>query len=191
MDSLDFSEDKTNGGENVGSHDLQSLVDKTSLGSRTSDGMYEVRDWEFASKAKRASQDADDDETDDVIARALRGSGLGSDEGKEKKEEKAAGSLGALGSMFARLTGSKTLTDADLKPVLEAMKQHLMKKNVAKDIAEKVCEGVGEGLIGQKVGGFQSEFSGRIVTPYANRRYSHKRCRPPRVVDYPHPDSHT
>jgi hypothetical protein len=36
------------------------------------------------------------------------------------------------------------------------MKQHLMKKNVAKDISEKVCEGVGEGLVGKKVGSFQS-----------------------------------
>lgn len=41
--------------------------------------------------------------------------------------------------------------------MLEAMKQHLMKKNVAKDIAEKVCEGVGEGLVGRKVGGWQSK----------------------------------
>ena len=48
------------------------------------------------------------------------------------------------------------LTEEDLKPVLEGMKQHLMKKNVAKEIAEKVCEGVGESLVGKKVGGFQS-----------------------------------
>jgi len=75
--------------------------------------------------------------------------------GGEKEKEKS-GSLGALGSIFARLTGSKVLTDADLKPVLDAMKQHLMKKNVAMDIAEKVCEGVGEGLVGKKVGGFQT-----------------------------------
>lgn len=49
--------------------------------------------------------------------------------------------------------------------MLEAMKQHLMKKNVAKDIAEKVCEGVGEGLVGKKVGGWQSMFP-----PYSSRQ---------------------
>jgi signal recognition particle receptor subunit alpha len=49
------------------------------------------------------------------------------------------------------------LTEADLKPVLDGMKQHLMKKNVAKEIADRVCEGVGESLIGKKVGSFQSE----------------------------------
>ncbi|KAJ7833634.1 hypothetical protein B0H14DRAFT_3462614 [Mycena olivaceomarginata] len=44
----------------------------------------------------------------------------------------------ALGSLFSRLTGSKVLTEKDLKPVLEGMKQHLMQKNVAMDIADKI-----------------------------------------------------
>jgi signal recognition particle GTPase len=69
------------------------------------------------------------------------------------------GTLGALGSFFARLTGSKVLTESDLIPVLEAMKQHLMKKNVAMEIADKVCEGVGESLVGKKLGSFQSTVS--------------------------------
>lgn len=138
MASLDFSLDKANSGANGRlTLDLQSLVDEASLGTRTKDGMYEVKDWDFGPK---------DDETDNVIARALR-----SDASKQ-----STSSLGSLGSLFARLTGSKVLTEDDLKPVLEGMKQHLMKKNVAKEIADKVCEGVGEGLVGKKVGGFQS-----------------------------------
>lgn len=135
MASLDFSVDKA--GSERPTLDLQSLVDEASLGTRTKDGMYEVKDWDFGPK---------DDETNGVIARAL-----GSDASKP-----AASSLGSLGSLFARLTGSKVLTEDDLQPVLEGMKQHLMKKNVAKEIADKVCEGVGESLVGKKVGGFQS-----------------------------------
>jgi len=54
------------------------------------------------------------------------------------------------------LTGSKVITAADLEPVLNGMREHLMKKNVAKEIADKVCEGVGENLVGKKVGGFNS-----------------------------------
>lgn len=128
MASLDFSVDKITLGESegVGSHDLQALVDRASMGTRSREGMYEVKDWEF-SASKAAGEE-------------------GGDEGK----------TGVLGSIFARLTGSKVLSAADLKPVLEAMKQHLMRKNVAMDIADKVCEGVGEGLVGKKVGGFQS-----------------------------------
>jgi signal recognition particle receptor subunit alpha len=143
MASLDFSVDKEpSNGADFGSHDLQSLVDQSSLGTRTRDGMYEVRDWDF-SRDKEADADAAD-----AIAKALKPvNGKASD---------AEASLGTFGSIFARLTGSKVFTEADLKPVLDAMKQHLMKKNVAMDIADKVCEGVGESLIGKKVAGFQS-----------------------------------
>jgi signal recognition particle receptor subunit alpha len=139
MASLDFSSDKVESNGYGGSHDLQSLVDEASLGSRTKDGMYEVKDWEFSSAV------------DDEIAKAIQSKSSSSAK-KEKEEPK----LGTLGSIFARLTGGKVLTENDLKPVLEGMKQHLMKKNVAKEISEKVCEGVGEGLVGQKLGSFQS-----------------------------------
>lgn len=142
MASLDFSYDKLSDLDtHPTSSDVQALVDKSSLGTRNKDGLYEVRDLEFA-KGKTA---------DDAIARAL-------DAGSDKENKPTQGSLGTLGSLFARFTGSRVLSEDDLNPVLEGMKQHLMKKNVAKDIAEKVCEGVGESLIGKKVGGFQSEF---------------------------------
>ncbi|KAH9484160.1 Signal recognition particle receptor subunit alpha-like protein, partial [Psilocybe cubensis] len=160
MASLDFSSDKPSAGVDIGSHDLESLVDKSSLGHRTSDGLYEVKDWDF-------SRDKTANDADDAIARALKP--------LDSRTSGAEGSMGAFSSIFARLTGSKTLTQSDLKPVLDAMKQHLMKKNVAKDIAEKVCEGVGESLIGKKVGGFQTPYNAfrtalstsltRILTP--------------------------
>jgi len=144
MASLDFSYDKLSDVDSslAGSLDLQALVDKSSLGHRTQDGTYEIKDWELGIKASDA---------DDVISQALNSANNAS------SAKPSSGSLGALGSIFARLTGSKVLSEADLKPVLDAMKQHLMEKNVAKDIAEKVCEGVGESLVGKKVGGFQSE----------------------------------
>ena len=50
----------------------------------------------------------------------------------------------------------KALTPTDLAPALLAMREHLMSKNVAKEIADKVCEGVGKSLEGRKVGGFGS-----------------------------------
>ncbi|KAL1746063.1 SRP54-type protein [Schizophyllum fasciatum] len=131
MAQLDYS----GGGQaaDASSLDVKALVDEASLGTRTRDGMYEVKDWEFARDA------------DAAIASALNSKG-----------DAAGGSLGALGSLFARFTGGKAITAAELQPVLEAMKQHLMKKNVAREIADKVCEGVGESLVGKKVGGFQT-----------------------------------
>ncbi|KAL0070640.1 hypothetical protein AAF712_002483 [Marasmius tenuissimus] len=161
MASLDFSMDKPSSLNDISSHDLQALVDQASLGTRNRDGLYEVKDWEFGKGPSEI------DATDNVITRALKST--------ENKAPASSGSLGAIGSLFARLTGSKTLSEEDLKPVLEGMKQHLMKKNVAKEIADKVCEGVGETLVGKKVGSFQSTNSAvqhalstsltRILTP--------------------------
>ncbi len=140
MASLDFSVDKSiSDDNNTLPHDVQNLVNQSSFGTRTRDGFYEVKDWEF-NKEKQNSQ---------IIAQALTA--------KESVAASTSSSLGALGSLFARLTGSKILTEKDLQPVLEGMKQHLMKKNVAREISEKICESVGKGLIGKKVGGFQSD----------------------------------
>lgn len=140
MASLDFSVDKlVSDDNNAHPQDVKNLVNQSSIGTRTRDGFYEVKDWEF-DKEKQ---------TNEIIAQALTA--------KEPATSSTSGSLGALGSLFARLTGSKILTEKDLQPVLEGMKQHLMKKNVAREISEKICESVGESLIGKKVGGFQSD----------------------------------
>ena len=141
MASLDYSYDSSTSDGRAGTLDLSTLVDNGSLGTRTQDGLYEVKDWEFSTSGSKSP--------DDVIAEVLK---KGSQEPKT-----TSSSLGALGSIFARLTGSKVLTEDDLKPVLEAMKQHLMKKNVAKEISENICEDVGQSLVGKKVGGFQSK----------------------------------
>ena len=147
MASLDYSSDRPDG-KNPASPskvNVSALVDRASFGTRTADGMYEVKDWEFGEKSGKA------DEMDKFISQALDSVSL-----KEKGQASTGAFGSSFGSLFARLTGSKTLTEEDLKPVLESMKQHLMKKNVAKEIAEKVCEGAGESLVGQKVGSFQS-----------------------------------
>lgn len=155
MAELDFSTDKSDLSGTIDNdvHHLQSLIDQSSLGARTNDGLYEVKDWDLTKEK---------DGTDDAIANALK-----------PLDSKIAseGAPGTMGSIFARLTGSKVLNEADLNPVLEAMKQHLMKKNVAMEIADKVCEGVGEILVGKKIGSFQSEARSistwfRVLTPF-------------------------
>ncbi|RUS77229.1 hypothetical protein EGW08_015004 [Elysia chlorotica] len=63
---------------------------------------------------------------------------------------------GGMFSMFRNLVGSKTLTADDLQPVLEKMKDHLIAKNVAADIALKLCESVSAKLEGKVLGTFGS-----------------------------------
>lgn len=45
--------------------------------------------------------------------------------------------------------GGKTLSEADLEPVLEKLKDHLIGKNVAAEIAGKLCQSVGKKLEGK------------------------------------------
>ena len=127
---------------------LASLVDESSRGTRGKDGLYEVKDWEFLNKSGTGESDDDDD----MISRALNAAPQGSLSGQ------SAPGQGYFGGLLSRLTGGKVLTKEDLTPVLNGMKEHLMKKNVAREIADKVCESVGTGLEGKKVGGFKSMY---------------------------------
>uniref|UniRef100_A0A069DVD0 Putative signal recognition particle receptor alpha subunit n=1 Tax=Panstrongylus megistus TaxID=65343 RepID=A0A069DVD0_9HEMI len=71
---------------------------------------------------------------------------------KERKHVKSRGVF----SLFRGLVGSKNLTKEDMAPVLEKLKDHLIGKNVAADIASKLCESVAVKLEGKVVGTFES-----------------------------------
>jgi len=59
-------------------------------------------------------------------------------------------------SMFKGLVGRKNLTAADMDPVLEKLKEHLVAKNVAIEIATKLCDSVSSKLEGKVLGSFES-----------------------------------
>eukprot|EP00056_Hartaetosiga_gracilis_P008670 m.124809 g.124809 ORF g.124809 m.124809 type:complete len:622 (+) comp12964_c0_seq4:76-1941(+) len=69
-----------------------------------------------------------------------------------QQEESQSSSSGGFFGFFQRITGTADLTEENIKPVLDQMEQHLMGKNVATDVAQKLCASVGEKLIGQKKG---------------------------------------
>ncbi|EJT98456.1 P-loop containing nucleoside triphosphate hydrolase protein [Dacryopinax primogenitus] len=115
---------------------LEELVDQSSMGRRNKEGMYEVADLESPEE---------EEEGDDILLRAF---------GTSATQEKPA-QEGWFGNIVSRLTGSRMLTDQELQPVLGAMKEHLMRKNVAAEIADKVVESVGRELRGKKVTGFK------------------------------------
>lgn len=52
-------------------------------------------------------------------------------------------------SLFKNLVGGKVLTTDDLQPVLEKLKDHLIGKNVASEIAIKLCQSVETKLEGK------------------------------------------
>lgn len=177
MDSLDFSgpdgqvEPSDSGVVTPAAVDLDALVSTSAMGKVGNDGLYEVADWDTGRK-EDGSGIAREDE---ILARgrkaypALFGAaeqttGPEGDSDVVVPEPSKADS--ALSSLFSRFTGVKVLTKQDLEPVLAEMEKHLMSKNVAKDIAEKICDGVGAALVGKKLGGLTSTYAG----PHARYR---------------------
>jgi signal recognition particle receptor subunit alpha len=161
MASLDYSMDVpdiTTNGE-VDQQYLNSLLDGKSLGTLNKDGLYEIKDLDI----RDAEDNDEDDGTDDAILEAINRAshGKGSTGGSAQP---SSSSFGNIGGLFARLTGSKVLSKEDLAPVLSTMKEHLMKKNVAKEIADKICEGVGENLVGKKISGFNGLFQLNFIS---------------------------
>ncbi|XP_043487834.1 signal recognition particle receptor subunit alpha homolog isoform X2 [Polistes fuscatus] len=59
-------------------------------------------------------------------------------------------------SMFKSLVGNKSLKQEDMLPVLDKFKDHLISKNVAADIAQKLCDSVRVKLEGKVLGTFDS-----------------------------------
>uniref|UniRef100_A0AAY5EG04 SRP54-type proteins GTP-binding domain-containing protein n=1 Tax=Electrophorus electricus TaxID=8005 RepID=A0AAY5EG04_ELEEL len=64
------------------------------------------------------------------------------------------GGFGGMFGMLRGLVGSKTLSQRDMEPVLEKMKDHLIAKNVAADIASQLCDSVAKKLEGKVMGTF-------------------------------------
>jgi len=63
---------------------------------------------------------------------------------------------GGWTSMFSKLNWSKPLTKEDLEPALQKMRMHLIDKNVATPIAEKLTDSISAKLEGKVLGTFDS-----------------------------------
>ncbi|KAL8666380.1 MAG: hypothetical protein Q9168_007486 [Polycauliona sp. 1 TL-2023] len=114
-------------------------VDMAASGVRTSKGQYILKDL--------------DDEVHSILQNA-----------SQKKEESApskptgvvGSSLGAISGLFRNVIGGKVLTKQDLEKPMKGMEDLLLNKNVAREAAVRLCEGVERELIGKKTGSFES-----------------------------------
>jgi len=81
-------------------------------------------------------------------------------ESEEEENMVSSGSKSSKGggmfAMFSSLVGSKPLTREDLAPVLEKLRDNLVGKNVASEVATSLIESVSVKLEGSVVGTFQS-----------------------------------
>ena len=101
---------------------------------------------EKLSLAERSKVDEADDDFE-YDAGLLAGGGDGA-------SQKGGWFSSAVRSVGVNLTGNVALQAEDTEKALEAIKQKLMSKNVAEEVAEQVCLNVQEDLVGRKLAGF-------------------------------------
>lgn len=133
--SLDFSSTKR---EEEGPRLAMEQVDQASWGSTTSDGHFMLKDI--------------GDEMDEILRAQQK-----KDASSNKTPTGVVNSgLSTIGSLFKNVVGGKTLTKADLEKPLKGMEEHLLKKNVAREAAVRLCETLEKDLIGSKTSTFTS-----------------------------------
>ncbi|KAF2666148.1 P-loop containing nucleoside triphosphate hydrolase protein [Microthyrium microscopicum] len=130
---LDFSNPQEDGGSRA---NLEA-VDSASWGTTTADGQFMLKDI--------------GEEMNEILGAAQQ---------KNADSKKATGvvgsSLGTIGGLFRNVVGGKTLTAADLDGPLKGMEDHLLKKNVAREAAVRLCETLQQDLVGTKTSNFTS-----------------------------------
>ncbi|KAJ3008006.1 hypothetical protein HKX48_008821 [Thoreauomyces humboldtii] len=125
--SLDYSDSKL---EDAGAVPQEMIG--TGMGQRTRDGLYDASEMD----ARESDDSEDEDDAGSTTATTTRG--------------------GGIFGFFQNLTASKVLTREDLEPVMAKMREHMINKNVASDVADHLCKSVTDSLVGQKLGKFSS-----------------------------------
>ncbi|MBN3318037.1 SRPRA protein, partial [Atractosteus spatula] len=132
---LDYSKSSFNGAQ-----DGEGTLEDTSadLGVQPGTMGGDLRPVDYESSEE---EEEEEEEEEQVVSSA------------SKKSSKKGG-FGGMFSMLKGLVGSKSLTQEDMEPVLEKMRDHLIAKNVAADIASQLCESVAKKLEGKTMGTF-------------------------------------
>lgn len=133
MESLDYSAKQGPTTDEEAAAMAAQLADPSKLGTKNKDGIYEV-------------QDVDEPEDD------------GEDE-SEDESGKTKSSGGGVFSYLKSMTSQREITAETLDPVLVVMREQLVKKNVASNIADHLCQSVKSNLLGKKIGTFERKYS--------------------------------
>ncbi|KAK2804879.1 hypothetical protein FQN50_006384 [Emmonsiellopsis sp. PD_5] len=134
---LDYSAPDVNAIASNGATPAVEAVDQDSWGTKTKKGQFVLKD--LGDEVHSILQNADAAKAKASSSNGVVGYGLG-----------------AIGGLFRNIVGGKVLTKGDLEKPLKAMEEHLLKKNVAREAAVRLCDGVEQELVGKKTGSFQS-----------------------------------
>lgn len=114
-------------------------IDSQSFGTRTGKGQFVLKDL------------------DSEVHSILEGASEKKAQSSSSKSGVLGSSLGAISGLFRNVVGGKVLTKEDLAKPMRGMEEHLLNKNVAREAAVRLCEGVERELIGVKTGSFESK----------------------------------
>ncbi|RMZ90537.1 hypothetical protein DV736_g2208, partial [Chaetothyriales sp. CBS 134916] len=114
------------------------IIDATTVGTKNKKGQFVLKDL-------------DDDELDNLLQTANKDKAAVSGTGSASSSP-----FGAISGYFRNIVGGKTLTNDDLDKPLKAMEEHLISKNVARDAAIRLCDGVRAEMVGKKTAAFES-----------------------------------
>lgn len=122
-------------------------ISSESFGTRTGKGQFVLKDL--------------DNEVHSILQ--------GANEKKAQSSSAGSGvvgsSLGVISGLFRNVIGGKVLTKEELDKSMKGMEEHLLKKNVAREAAVRLCEGVERELVGVKTGSFESMLELALVFP--------------------------
>ncbi|KAL6854013.1 signal recognition particle, alpha subunit, N-terminal domain-containing protein [Trichoderma novae-zelandiae] len=111
--------------------------------------------WGSTSKGKFILKDLGD-EVHDILASAQAQKAQKAAARSEPKAGLLGSGVNAISGLFRNVVGGKTLTKEDLDQAMKGMEDHLLRKNVAREAAVRLCEGVEKELTGVKTGNFES-----------------------------------
>lgn len=127
-------------------------IDASTWGSKTSQGQFVLKDLDL---------DLDlDNEVHSILADAAADKKAAAAASSRAKEDGTGGlldmGLSTIGGLFRNMVGGKTLTRQDLDKAMKGMEDHLLRKNVAREAAVRLCESVEADLVGVRTGNFES-----------------------------------
>ena len=116
-------------------------IDSQSFGTRTGNGQFILKDL------------------DTKVHSILEGASEKKAQSSSSKNGVVGSSLNAISGLFRNVVGGKVLTKEDLAKPMRGMEEHLLNKNVAREAAVRLCEGVERELVGVKTGSFESKLA--------------------------------
>ena len=128
-----------------------SKVESTPATNGAETGMESIAQESWGSKNKQGQFVLKD--LDDEVSKILKESGSRT---TQQEDTQSSGAFGMISGYFKNIVGGKTLTKEDLNKPLKAMEEHLIHKNVAREAALRLCEGVEAEMIGKKTAAFES-----------------------------------